>query len=261
MKKDSLLPTWFSISDVQDKINQLPSAITEALGLTQSIREFNLGRDVQVVAPAELPPKPGLASKVGQARLLHDLASIELQAMELAVRTLTEFPEAHPEFRSELAEIAMDEGRHFSLCLKGIEALGFRWGDWPAHISLWNTVGAEDTLLDRILIVHRYLEGSGLDAGDSILRRLTGVPGRAMKDIVNVIVREEVRHVAFGSRWYRTVAEENGVDPERDFARRIERIARVAPRRERLARDLRLRAGFTLGEISALEECQWRLRS
>jgi uncharacterized ferritin-like protein (DUF455 family) len=251
---------WFSHSAVEIKIRTLPQALTKGLSLTQARASFDLGRDVRVVPVAELPPKPGLGSNEGQARLLHDLASIELQAMELAVRTLHEFPDAPHDFCHQLAEIALGEGRHLDLCLNGLEQLGFRWGHWDVHLGLWNMVSHEDTLLDRILIVHRYLEGSGLDAGDSILRRLVGAEAKGIRNIVNVIVSEEVDHVLFGSRWYKSIAEESGIDPERDFVQRIGEIARLAPRRERVARDLRRRAGFTDAEINELERCQETIR-
>lgn len=244
---------WFEIAAVEEKIRNLPKALSDGLKITGPQKAFCLGRDVQVVPPSQLPAKPGLVSKEGQARLFHDLASIELQAMELAVRTLYEYPEAPREFREQLAEIAEGEGRHLGLCLRGMEDLGYQWGNWNVHNTLWNAVGESDTLLDRILIVHRYLEGSGLDAGESILRRLKGIGFSPAKAVVEVIVREEVDHVNFGSLWYRRVASAEGIDPERDFAKRIEEIARVVPRRERIARDLRLKAGFTEYELSVLE--------
>ena len=247
---------WFAIAPVREKIAGLPRALEGAFGMTCARRQFELGRDVPVVTPSLLPPKPGLSLAEGQARLLHDLASIELQAMELAVRTLSEYPEAHPDFRRELSEIALGEARHLSLCLDGIEALGYEWGHWPVHSALWNVVGPEDTLLDRILIVHRHLEGAGLDAGESMLRRLTGATKIGpVRDIVGVIVREEVDHVYFGTKWYRKTAESLKIDPERDFVSRIAQISALAPRREKIAHEARRRAGFTEAELEALERC------
>ena len=159
---------------VYNKLKLLPGSIDLAFkGL--SVVPRAPGRDIQVVMADELPAKKGLSFKEGQARLLHDLASIELQAMELCLRSLSEFPEAEDAFRQELATIALSEGSHLQLCLDGIERLGYKWGDWPVHLALWHSTAPSDSLLDRILIVHRYLEGSGLDAGDTLLRRLSGV--------------------------------------------------------------------------------------
>lgn len=245
---------WFSLTSAREKIAMLPAAIECALSAQTARHDFPFSRDVTVVPPAELQPKIGLGTKEGQAKLLHDLANIELQATELALRTLFEFPDAPTEFRSELAALALSEGRHLQLCLDAIEALGFKWGDWKVHMSLWSAVSAQDTLLDRILIVHRYLEGSGLDSGDRLLHRLVGVKAPEVKKVVETIVTEEVDHVAFGTKWYRFVALSEGIDPDLDFETRIGRIARLAPKREKLCYELRKKAGFNERELVALEK-------
>ena len=216
---------------------------------------FVLGRDV-TIAEARVSEKRKISSREKQARLLHHLANIELQAMELAARTLCEFPQAPQDFREQLAEIAIGESRHLILCLEGLDHLGFKWGDWPVHLVLWNAVTADDSLLDRVLIVHRYLEGSGLDAGDAILRRLIGAEDKIARRAVEVIVREEVDHVLFGSRWYKTFVLEQKLDIEKDFSARISRIAQLVPKREKIARELRLKAGFTEFEIAEMEKHQ-----
>ncbi len=213
------------------------------------------GRDVQILSMRGLPSKPGLASREGQARLLHDLASIELQAMELGMRTLYEFPNAPAAFREQLAEVTRDEGRHLKLCLEGLENLGLPWGSFPTHVALWAATSTEDSLLDRIVIVHRYLEGSGLDATNTILRRLTGVNAPEVKRTVTVISDDEVKHVQFGSRWYHQLLREQGVDPTLDFRQRLERLMVRVPRRlEPIHLELRKQAGFLPGEIEFLQE-------
>ena len=173
--------------------------------------------------------------------------------MELGLRTLVEFPEAPREFREELAEITLGEGRHLGLCLQGLNDLDIEWGHWNVHTALLNAVDESDSLLDRILIVHRYLEGSGLDAGESILKRLNGCVSPVARPVVQTIRTEEVDHVLFGSRWYRTVCETEKLDPSHDFSQRIEIINRLVPRRERIDHDLRKQAGFTEHEIAVLE--------
>lgn len=212
------------------------------------------GRGVRVVEPHELPAKKGLSTPEGQARLLHDLASIELQALELGVRTLAEFPDAPAAFREDLFEVTRSEGVHLRLCLEALEDLGFPWGTWEVHTALWQAVDPDESLLDRILIVHRYLEGSGLDSGENLLRRLTGVEEGPAHPVVRQIVREEIGHVEFGSRWYRRVCAAEGLDPNEDFPRRFGSLVHRIPKRiERISRELRLQAGFTEAEIDFLE--------
>ncbi len=245
---------WFNIANVREKIAELPRALEFALSENRAAGSpATIARDVAVVSKSQLPPKGGFSTVVGQARLLHDLGSIELQAMELGVRTLVEFPEAPRDFREELADITLGEGRHLGLCLQGLNDLDFEWGHWNVHTALLSAVDASDSLLDRILIVHRYLEGSGLDAGESILKRLNGTASPIARPVVQTIRTEEVDHVLFGSRWYRQICSEMKLDPSDDFTKRIEIINRLVPRRERIDHDLRRQAGFTDHEIAVLE--------
>lgn len=244
----------FRTENVRQKIQELERAIE--LAFVKPMTDFpqDPGRDVPILIPGLLPPKKGLSYKEGQARLLHDLASIELQAMELGLRTLHEFPEAPAGFREELVEVVRSEGRHLELCLHGIERLGFQWGDWPAHNMLWASVAESDSLLDRILIVHRYLEGSGLDAGETLLRRLDSVLESPLHKISQVIVTEEIGHVEFGSRWYREICAREKINAQEDFPVRLGAFRfRIPKRIERISRSLRLQAGFTESEIGHLE--------
>ena len=241
-------------ASVREKLSLLEANLHEALTASCASVPQIPARDVELL-PAVLHPRKALISTCeGQARLLHDLASIELQAMELALRTLLEFPEAPPAFRRELADIAAGEGRHLGLCLDGLESLGYAWGDWPVHTALWEATSTEDSLLDRLVIVHRYLEGSGLDAGDSILRRLSGVESKIVRAAVNVIVTEEVGHVLFGSEWYRRVCREERIDPSDDFPARMRGLLHRLPKRmEAIHRPSRTAAGFEAHELDFLE--------
>jgi uncharacterized ferritin-like protein (DUF455 family) len=214
-----------------------------------------IGRDVQVVGLRDLPPKKGLSYRDGQARLLHDLASIEMQAMELGVRTLIEFPDAPAEFRESLALISIEEAKHLRLCLETLDQMGFFFGSYPVHTSLWQSVDENDSLIDRILIVHRYLEGSGLDASDSLLKKLSSVPEAGIKNAIKVIAEDEVGHVQFGSDWYRKICVKEGIDPETDFRQRLFGLMDRIPRRiERINTELRKKVGFSDGEIAALND-------
>lgn len=220
------------------------------LGPTPDIPE----RDVDILVPKKLPPKKGFASAEGQARMLHDLASIELQAMELGLRTLADFPDAPEQFKEKLFEITLSECDHLEMCLTEIDKLGFKWGDWPVHTALWTATSTNDSLLDRILIVHRYLEGSGLDAGDTLFRRLTAVEAPSIKLAVKRIGEEEVGHVLFGSVWYRGICRLEKVDPNVDYFSRMTKLRGILPKRiEPINRGLRQKAGFSDLEIEFLE--------
>lgn len=243
---------------VRQKIREIESACHDALLGRNLEVPLMPARDLEVRGFRDLPPKEGLSQARGRARLLHDMGSIELQAMELALRNLRDYPDAPESFRQELAALAISEAQHLEMCLNGVEELGFKWGDWPAHLSLWTAVEASDSLIDRVLIVHRYLEGSGLDAGDKLLRRLNGLTSQDVTfPVISRIHREEIDHVDFGSRWYRELCRREKLDPGDDFAPRMMSLRRRLPyRTEQLAVESRLKAGFTMKEIQEIE--LWR---
>jgi uncharacterized ferritin-like protein (DUF455 family) len=212
---------------------------------------------VATVAPNTFSPKAGLQSAEGQARLLHDLANIELQASELGLRTLREFSYAPFEFRKELTAITIEEVSHFNLCLEGMRELGFDWGAWPVHTQLNDAVSADDSLLERIFIVHCYLEGSGLDAGEIILRKLTGVKNPVVQKIVSKIVHDELAHVSFGTKWFREIATANGLSADSAMVgmmRSMNARNRLPRRGAVISRRVRLSAGFLESEIVGLEK-------
>lgn len=238
---------------VKNKISQIDQCIEKAM--RGEVIDFSKppARDIQVLDPKFHPNKKGLASREGQIRLLHDLASIELQAMEMGLRTLFEFPELSESYRQELALIVRSEAEHLQLCLKGLEDLGAQWGDFPVHLALWNALSSEDSLIDRVLIVHRYLEGSGLDAGDMFLKRMQSVDSPVLYPIVKRINDEEVGHVEFGSRLYRDLCLEYKVDSDQDFKQRMAKLRYRIPKRvENISQELRLKSGFSESEIETL---------
>lgn len=249
---------WFCASTIENRLKNFDAVLHMSFLKPENILiPVVPGRPGAILPIKEHPNKPGLSKKEGQARLMHDLASIELQAMELALRTLIEYPEAPKEFREELAVIASEEAKHFGLCVRVLENLNTPFGSIPVHVGLWNSVGKEDSLLDRLLVVHRYLEGSGLDAGQTLLRRLQHTPDFGVKDVIQIINDEEIGHVQFGSAWYRTICKLNHIDPEDDFYSRLSGLYHRIPRRlEKIDKELRIKAGFSEREIANLERLQ-----
>lgn len=250
------MPEWsFNEPNVYKKITELRTSFETVFNLKEKVYAPLIpARDISLLAPKELPEKKGLSFKEGQARLLHDLASIELQAMELGLRTLVEFPQAPKEFREQLWDITLSESEHLEMCLTEIEGLGFKWGDWPVHCALWSATSQNDSLIDRILIVHRFLEGSGLDAGETILRRLRGVDARPVQKAAEKIFNDEIGHVEFGSRWYRKMCELEKIDASSDFSIRMDKLRWILPKRvENIAVELRRKAGFSENEIQYLQ--------
>lgn len=245
----------FQAPKIEDKLKWIERDCERALQLKEPLKISGCPeRDIQILPTPLHPPKKGFSQIEGQARLLHDLANIELQAMELGLRTLCEFPEAPASFKEELLKITLDEARHLGMCIEGLEDLGFKWGSWPIHTALWEAANEGEDLLDRVFIVHRYLEGSGLDAGEVFSRRLDGVINNRIQRITSQITDEEVDHVYFGSHWFRKLSEETGRESLQELKDRLGRLKWKIPKRvEQISHRLRLQAGFTPAEIEVLE--------
>ncbi|MEK6555774.1 MAG: DUF455 family protein [Bdellovibrionota bacterium] len=241
---------------VETEVHQLLSKSSVPIASAAHRMPLRPGRDISFQA-AHWPGKNGLQTKTGQARLLHDLANIELQAVELGLRTLHEFTDTPVEFREELARITLQEASHLELCLSGLEDLGHEWGDWHIQTALWDATSAEDSLIDRILIVHCYLEGSGLDAGDILLNRLGGVANKKIAAIVGKIVRDEIGHVDFGRRWFQHYCAEAGINSKVHLRERLNHLSATLPARgAKVSRELRAQSGYDADEIEIFEEFQ-----
>lgn len=251
-----------NVPNIHKKILMIEESCHKALNGVFTVAPAQPARDIEVLNVRLHPPKKGISFQEGQARLLHDLANIELQAMELGLRTLIEFQDAPKAFRNELTEITLQEASHLQMCLDGIERLGYKWGDWPIHVALWNATSDDDSILDRILIVHRYLEGSGLDAGETIMNRLANTHAPLVTPLLRKIFDDEVGHVLFGSQWYKEICKKLEIDPEYDFQTRLQSIAHKVPNRlEKIAVELRKKAGFDDFEVKTLMDFQMQQKA
>lgn len=205
-----------------------------------------------LVAPRELHQR-GLDRPDGRAALIHAVAHIEFNAINLAWDAVQRFPDMPSEFARDWASVADDEARHFTLLRQRLRELGCDYGDFPAHDGLWHM--ARDTAYDvlaRMALVPRVLEARGLDVTPGMIKRLRSVGDGATADCLVIILREEVRHVAIGSRWFRWLCEQRGLPPQETFFRLL---AEHLGGRMRcpLNRPARLEAGFDEAELARLE--------
>lgn len=210
-----------------------------------------------LVHPKHLP-KRRLGSTTGRAAFLHAIAHIELNAVDLAwdaVYRFRDFPDdAAADFAADFVRTADDEARHFQLLAARLAELGHTYGDFDAHNGLWEM--AEKTAhsaLARMALVPRVLEARGLDVTPGLIERLRDVGDTASIAVLEVILREEVAHVAAGSRWFRWLCERDGQKPWPTFAGLVRAYGSQAVRGPfNLA--ARRAAGFSEDELAALPE-------
>ena len=206
----------------------------------------------ELVPPARLH-KRSVRSLVGRATLIHALAHIEFNAIDLALDIVWRF-EAMPEsFYRDWIRIAQEEARHFALLDAHLNTLGHRYGDFPAHNGLWEM--AEKTasdLLARLALVPRTLEARGLDATLPIRDKLLQAGDHEAAAILDLILRDEIGHVACGNHWYRYLCARRGLDPVTTAAELAVRYR--APRlRGPFNLDARRAAGFDEQELASLQ--------
>jgi uncharacterized ferritin-like protein (DUF455 family) len=207
----------------------------------------------RLVPPAELPQRR-LGSAEGIAALVHAVAHIEFNAINLACDAVYRFRDLPDAYYDDWTGVAAEEAYHFSLLQQRLAQLGYAYGDFAAHNGLWEL--AQDTASDpllRMALVPRVMEARGLDVTPGMMRRFAAVGDDETVAILEIILRDEVGHVEAGSRWFRHLCAQRGLDPEETYFGLLERHlgARV---RCPLHREARLQAGFTESELGRLED-------
>lgn len=205
----------------------------------------------RLVAPRQLASR-GLGSPEGRAAFLHAIAHIEFNAINLAADAVYRFRGMPLAFYRDWAGIAADEARHFLLLQARMAELGAAYGDFEAHNGLWDMAcrTAHDCLT-RMALVPRVLEARGLDVTPAMIKRLRGVGDEASIAVLELILREEVAHVAAGSRWFEWCCDREGREPRSTFRQLLDDYAPDAVRPPFNA-PARLAAGFSAGELAGL---------
>jgi uncharacterized ferritin-like protein (DUF455 family) len=172
---------------------------------------------LELVAPRDLPRRK-LTSPSGRAALIHAVAHIEFNAINLAWDAVQRFRGLPVDFYSDWVGVAAEEAEHFGLMRERLADLGREYGDLPGHDGLWEMARrtAQDPLA-RMALVPRVLEARGLDVTPGMIERLRAVGDQETAARLGVILRDEVGHVAAGSRWFRYLCGERGLEPRSTF--------------------------------------------
>lgn len=211
---------------------------------------------LELVPPRQLVARK-LSSREGRAAMIHAVVHIEFNAINLAWDAVQRFRAMPEAFHADWVRIAAEEAEHFALMAERLADLGHDYGDFPAHDGLWEMARrtAGDPLL-RMALVPRVLEARGLDVTPGIMARFAAADDQATAERLAVILREEVGHVAAGSRWFRVLCEERQRDPLPLFFDLLETYMAGEIRGPLNLAD-RQRAGFDADELARLETlCQ-----
>ena len=234
--------------------------------LFASISQLNIDPTTRFIAPADLPGRPALPRLVspkdvptrsaftvaGRAALLHAIAHIEFNAINLALDAVWRFADMPLTYYRDWLRVASEEALHFTLLREHLLSLGFDYGQFDAHDGLWvMTQRTAHDVLARMALVPRTLEARGLDATPPLQAKFAKAGDPRAVEILGVILRDEVGHVAIGNHWYRWLCEREGLDPVAHYA--VLAAQHDAPRsRPPYNVEARLAAGFSEDEIARL---------
>ncbi len=226
-------------------------SLQHSIAMPQKIPQPGRPARPQLVAPRDLPRRR-LSTPEGHAALLHSVTHIEFNAINLAWDAVYRFRDMPEAFYDDWVHIAQQESEHFQLLREHLRTFGYDYGDFAAHNGLWEmAVKTDFDVLVRMALVPRVLEARGLDVTPAMMKKLQACGDQAAVEILHIILREEIEHVAAGSRWFRYACAQQNRHPESTF-RDLIREHLQGELRPPFHVEARLAAGFSREELAAL---------
>ena len=230
-----------------------------------SIDNFDFGLKTQVKS-IDIPGRPEtpilvessklsmrkMISQEGIAAMIHALAHIEFNAINLGLDAVYRFQDMPKQYYYDWLFVANDEAKHFLLLDSHLKTLEYQYGSFTAHNNLWDmALRTENDCLHRMALVPRLLEARGLDVTPSLIKKFASVGDKKACEILKIIQNEEIRHVAIGNHWYKFLCDLKNLDYIKTFQDLLNLYAynKVRPP---INKDLRKQAGFSDEEIGFL---------
>lgn len=208
-----------------------------------------------LVHPSEVPRRR-LGSQAGRTGLIHAVAHIEFNAVNLALDAAYRFRGMPVDYYRDWIRVASDEARHFEMLVARLHELGSDYGAMPAHGGMWEMAVATDYDVGvRMALVPRVMEARGLDVTPGMIKKLSQHGDHATVAILEQILFEEIDHVRIGNHWFKSVCEKQGLEPVATFSQHLRKHGRIALRGP-FNREARLEAGFTEQELAELAELE-----
>jgi len=204
-----------------------------------------------LVSPLEVG-KRSMRTPEGRAALIHALAHIEFNAINLALDAVWRFVDMPVQYYADWLKVAAEEAYHFSLLNGYLQNMGYAYGDFNAHNSLWEMAErTQGDVLARIALVPRTMEARGLDASPLLRNKFVQIGDMDAAGILEIILRDEIGHVAIGNHWFNWLCEQRGLEPIACYEALAKEYHAPAMRKP-LNMEARRQAGFTEAELALL---------
>ena len=211
-----------------------------------------LPKDLQLVAPRQLKRR-GMQAQSGRNILMHAIAHIEFNAINLALDAAYRFRNQPGDYYRDWISVAADEARHFNLIRDYLKNNDCDYGDFPVHNGLWDmALQTADDVVARMALVPRVLEARGLDVTPAMIEKLNNVGDQAAVDILQVIYQDEIGHVKIGSHWFNYHCDQRELDSRQTFKDMVDKHLH-GKLKGPFNLTARLQAGFDEIEIASLE--------
>jgi uncharacterized ferritin-like protein (DUF455 family) len=205
----------------------------------------------ELVHPLKLE-KRSMRTPEGRATLIHALTHIEFNAINLALDAIWRFAGMPLQYYLDWLKVAAEEAYHFSLLNQHLKTLGYEYGSFSGHNSLWEMVEkTKDDVLARMALVPRTLEARGLDACPAIRNKLAQAKDMVAAEILDIILRDEIGHVAIGNHWFNYLCDQRLLNPIAAFES-LRQQYQAPTLRPPFNIEARRLAGFTEVELSYL---------
>ncbi len=205
-----------------------------------------------LVSPHEVPRRK-LSSNEGRIALIHAIAHIEFNAINLALDAMYRFQDMPVAYYKDWMQVAFEEAQHFTMLNKRLQDLDYTYGDLVAHNGLWEmALKTQHSVVTRMALVPRVLEARGLDVTPGMIKRLQGFGDSETVDILKIIFEQEIGHVAIGTRWFNYACELKDLSPEKTFQNLLNEYV-AGDLRGPFELEARRKAGFSNAELEALQ--------
>lgn len=239
---------------------------TTTLYADWSMHKISLDASAKLIANIAIPGRPATPTLVspldvgkrsmrtqdGRAAMIHALAHIEFNAINLALDAIWRFLDMPRAYYADWLKVASEEAYHFELLNAYLVKMGYQYGDFPGHNSLWEMAErTQDDVLARMALVPRTMEARGLDASPPLRNKFAQIGDMAAAEILDIILRDEIGHVAIGNAWYNWLCQQRGLEPILTYGTLAQQY-RAPTLRKPFNLEARRKAGFTEAELALL---------